>query len=85
MHFCNSAIYNFIHDEARISISLFLGFHIELNILGTRDTSCVLHEIQIWNTRSAAAETAQTTWVRVFRFCARYDLMSIVHYIIQFV
>ena len=33
-----------------ISISLFLGFHIELNILGTRDISCVLHEIQIWNT-----------------------------------
>ena len=32
-----------------ISISLFLGFHIELNILGTRDISCVLHEIQIWN------------------------------------
>ena len=33
-----------------ISISLFLGFHIELNILGTRDISCVLHEIQIRNT-----------------------------------
>ena len=30
---------------------LCLGFsHFELNILGTRDISCVLHEIQIWNT-----------------------------------
>ena len=35
-----------------ISISLFLGFHIELNILGTRYIFCVLHEIQIWNTDS---------------------------------
>ena len=35
-----------------ISISLFLGLHIELNILGTRDISCVRHEIQIWNTIS---------------------------------
>ena len=33
-----------------ISIYLFLGFHIELNILGTRDISCVLQEIQIRNT-----------------------------------
>ena len=31
---------------------LCLGFsHFELNILGTRDISCVLHEIQIWNTK----------------------------------
>ena len=35
-----------------ISISLFLGVHIELNMLGTRDISCVRNEIQIWNTIS---------------------------------
>ena len=45
-----------------ISIFLFLGFHIELNILGTRDISCVLHEIQIWNTKNTIYQNLRYVW-----------------------
>ena len=45
-----------------ISISLFLGLHIELNILGTRDISCVLHEIQIWNTKQIQETRSANLW-----------------------
>ena len=34
-----------IYRHKSLVLTQFLGFHIELNILGTRDISCVLHEI----------------------------------------
>ena len=69
-----------------ISTSLFLGFShfdFELNILGIRDISCVLHEIQIWNTASTRswcrwwtgqATTTTSTCFRGHGFCQETGL-----------